>query len=256
MKKLISLALCLALCLLGTVALAQEQNKEWEALLAKTLDSLEGVVSQSGRLTVSGTASVAVTPDEAHISVGVEYERPGVAEAQSLANETMDRLIQALKALGFADKDMGTSNYSINPSYDYSGSTPKLTGYRVSTLLSVTVRDFQKINAVIEAAVAAGANQIHSLSFSYSKHGEAYREALAKAIEIAKVKAEVMAQAAGKQIGALLELTEGSQGGYTPYYATANIMLDRAAAPAMPETQIMGGQSEVSATVNMVFAVK
>lgn len=251
-KMIISLAL-VALMLVGTMvpAMASESNEAWNALLEKTMTSIEQLTVDSGELTVVGTAAIAATPDKATISLGAMYEDTSIDLAQVKTNQAIEAVINELKALGIPENKMATSNYSVYPTYDYSTATPVLRGYQVTNMLTVEVEDFSLISKVIDRAVASGANQVNNIGFDVSTRSEIYRQALASAIAAAQTKAEVMATAAGKKLGNLRSITEAEQG--MSMYLNAYDSRDMKAAGA---AQVLGGELNVTAQVTLVFEMK
>lgn len=55
---------------------------------------------------------------------------------------------------------METVSYSINPMFDWSSGRQRITGYSASTQLKVKVREIDRVNEVVDAAVESGANQV------------------------------------------------------------------------------------------------
>ncbi len=129
-------------------------------------------------ITVVGQGEVKARPDLANTSVGVEVLAPTVEAATVEAEKQMKAILTAVKALGIADKDIQTSNYSINFERQQSDvSTPRAEGtstaaespagyYRVSNMVQITIRDLDQVGAVLDAAVEAGANNVWGVSYS------------------------------------------------------------------------------------------
>ena len=165
-KKIIAIATLLTLCLFALPALADEGEAS---------------------VTAVGTATVTVTPDRAVFTAGVTTQDVTVATAQTQNAQAMQALIDAIKAQGVAAEDLQTSNYSINPVYDYNtgklGDQQTLIGYTVSNTVTVTVRMLDNLPALLDAAVAAGANQTYGISFESSQNAAAYDQAMAAAAQ-------------------------------------------------------------------------
>ena len=87
------------------------------------------------------------------------------------------------------------------PVYDYTDSTPVVTGYEVSNTVTVVVRDLAQLPSLLDAAVEAGANNVYSLGFQSSQQAAAYDQALKAAAQDALRKASLIAQAIGKEAG-------------------------------------------------------
>lgn len=264
MKKLIATLLGLTL-LFGAYALAEDTPDLVQptvtpnaATLGEWLDgavnSVETWAQTSGELEVRGQAVRTVEPDTVTMRIGTSAEDKSEKVAQENANKVINDVIEALRALGIEDTQMVTSGYNITRKYNYSGRFSAFDGYVARISLRVTVQDFDLINAILDAAVEKGANDVGNISFSYSDEGSVYRQALADAIAAARAKAEVMAQASGVELRTLLAVREGSSGG--SYYNSYEPMAYAEEAETGGGTQIMSGEIEISAYVTMVYQTK
>lgn len=166
--------------------------------------------SMERTVTVSASGTVSATPDEASIATGVSSEAKSAREALSKNNEAMKKLIAELKAKGIEAKDIQTTQFNIEPVYVYpkEGQPPQLTGYRAHNMLSVRVRDLDKLGEVLDQLVTVGANQMNGISFNVSKaetlKDDARKEAMANALRRAKL----YAQAAGSEVGEIVQILE------------------------------------------------
>jgi uncharacterized protein len=162
-------------------------------------------------VTVLGHGSVTVKPDIATINVGVTVTAPALADAQRQATRLMTKVVAAIKKDGVKDEDIQTSYYSVNvvSSYDNNGNPTGVTGYQVSNQVAVTVRDLDKVNSILEDAVAAGANSIYGITFGVADPSAAASQARAAAVADARTRAEELATAAGLTLGRVLSISEG-----------------------------------------------
>ncbi len=208
------------------------------------------LAENDGEIVVSGNATVRVAADMATLQVGVETVTTDVTRGQSDNAAAISAILAALKDAGVADEDLTTSNFNVYSGYDYSGENP-VRNYTVTNMLTVTVRDLDKVGSLIDAAVAAGANQIYGLSFLSSKENEAFQKALTRAVEDAKAKAETLAQAAGVTLGALEEISSASTG----YDYGVNNVYDAKEMNAGGST-IVAGDVQVYATVTLTYDLK
>jgi len=227
MKKLLSLLLALMLLALPAFALADDVT-----------------------LTVIGTASVTLEPDMAQVSIGMETSAATVHEAVTANAEMLAKIIEALKENGVTDKDLSTANYYVNTNYDYSGlGAPAPMGYSVSNTLQVIIRDMDKIGTIIDAATAAGANQVYGVTFLSSQENDAHDRALTLAVQEGMRKATLMAMAAGRSLGSLESIEEGGQ-----YSHAVNAVFD--AKVMGTGTAIMPGDLTVTASVTITYALR
>jgi uncharacterized protein len=205
-------------------------------------------------VTVSATAEVEREP---------ERESPAAnAQQAASANATkMDALVAAMRRLGISGPKIRTVSYELQPQYaserpqpgERQG-PPRITGYRAINMVQVTVDTVARAGAVIDAAIAAGANRVAGLSFELRDPQAARNEALRLAVTRARSEAEVMADAAGQRLGVPLNITTG---GYAvPKYARAmDMMVEAQQAPA-PPTPIEAGTLTIHANVTIVYRLE
>jgi len=210
--------------------------------------------SGSGGISVSGEGRVSVAPDMALLGIGVSTKEDTVAAANSAVQAAMDRLLSSLKADGIVDKDIQTSQFSISPEYDYQFSEPRLTGYRVTHMLQVKVRDIDRAGEVIDDAVEAAGDlvQVGSISLTIDDTSALAKQARELAMADAKAKAEELARLAGVELGKPISISESS---YTP---SPPVYYDRAVAGgelAPAQTSISTGELEVVVSVQITYGI-
>jgi uncharacterized protein len=199
-----------------------------------------------GTMRVVGTGSVTTTPDTARLSAGVTTEGTTASEAMDANAKAMATVIKALKDAGIASKDLQTEFVSVNPRYDDGGQV--ITGYSATNSVSVIVRGLSVVGDVIDAAVAAGANNVSGPSLARDDQDKLYRHALEDAVADARQKATALARAAGVSLGAIRSLSESPQ-------SVGPVMYGALAAKTDAATPIEPGTAEITATVRVVFAI-
>jgi uncharacterized protein YggE len=213
---------------------------------APALIRAESSDARPGTISVTGSGNVMTAPDTATTSFGVVTQGATAREAMSQNSEEMAKVIEALKRAGIASKDLQTQSVALDPRYDNEGRA--VVGYTASNSVSAIVRELTEAGDVIDAAVAAGANNVSGPSLSRDDHGKLYNDALERAVADAKAKAEVLARAAGVSVGAVQSVAENPQTGGGPMplgYAAARSI----AAP------IEAGTIQIVANVRIVFAL-
>lgn len=253
MQKIVVLALALCLVLGAVPAMAEEEPSAFQQFVDDASSSVQNLVKGSGVLEVQGQAVRTVVPDTVSITIGARIQDESEKVAQQQANTIINDVIEALRAIGLSDQQIKTGGYDISRLYDYSDGNAVPQGYEARISLRVTVQNFDLINEILDTAVEKGANDVGSISFSYSDEGTVYKQALQDAILAASGKAEAMALAAGVSLHTLLELREA--GGNNPYpYANAyKAMSDTATGGA---SQVMAGELEITANVTLVYQIK
>lgn len=197
-------------------------------------------------ISVTGVGRSAAAPDMAILSLSVVTDAATPREALDKNSTGMTAVIDALKALGYGVTDIQTVGLSLNPSYDYSSATPKLTGYTATNGLTLKVKDIARLGEILDLTVNAGANRIDGLTFDVVNKDAALSEARVAAIKDARAKAELMATALGAAIGRPISVSES----YVTDRPVAMQTMNAAAAPSVP---IASGQVGLEAQISVVF---
>ena len=198
--------------------------------------------SSDNRITVSGMEEVKAVPDMAQIQYSVYTQAATAQECQEENAKNVNQTLETLKGLGVEEKSIQTSDYGLSPIYDWNSGRQKITGYQMST--SITVSDIPVENAgkIITASVASGVNELDSVQYLCSDYDEKYQEALKMAVEMTVVKAVNI-----------------SEDGYYPQarYNTAGasakqMMMEDAAA----DMGVMPGEVSIEAQVSVTFEME
>jgi uncharacterized protein len=204
-------------------------------------------------ITVVGIGTARGEPDLARVEVGVEVFNANVSEAFAEANTTLENIVNALTELGIAEEDINTSNLSVynSPRYNPTSGAEER-GYTVSNTVRVTVRDVSQIEAVIDAAIGAGATQLYGLSFDIEDRSELEGEARTSAIEDARARAEQYASLIGATLGDVIVVAEGNTGGFQPFFGFDAAQAEgRGGGGAF----VQPGQSEVQLQVQVTYSI-
>ena len=225
--------------------------------LCLTVCSACALADDDAKITVSGTGEIRVTADTAVVSVGVSAQDKDAIQAQSKANEVIAAIRQALTDAGIPAEDINTGYVNLYAIYDYRGDTQEITGYNANSTLAVRVTDMGKVGNVIDTAFGAGANTLEGVSFSVTDDTEAREAALRAAVQNAKAKADILADAAGLKITGIESISEG--GVFSHENTIGNV---RAKGMDMMETEedagtvVSAAKLIVSATVSITFTAE
>ncbi len=202
-------------------------------------------------LNVNGTGQVTLVPDIATISIGVRTEAEAVDEALSGNTAQANAIAETLKEMGVDRKDIQTSNFNIFPNQRYDPMTgqPEGTYYVVENTVNVTVRDLSALGEILTAVVNAGANNIYGINFDIENRADAVAEARKLAIEDAQAKAQAIADAAGVQLGDLMNISVYGGNAPTPYYDAKGGMGESA-------VPIAAGTLVITMECNLTYALK
>jgi uncharacterized protein len=207
------------------------------------------------RIVVSGEGEAAVAPDMAMLSLSVMREAKTAREALDDNNAAMAEVIEAIKLFGVADRDLQTAGLQIMPRYNYTNKPDgtqeaELIAYQVTNSLSVRVRDLVKTGEILDKAVSLGVNQGGNIVFANDDPLAVITEARKKAVAEATAKARTLAEAAGVNLGRILEISDQAFGAQPmPIEAKA---FDRMAA----SVPIEAGENAYRVQVNMTFELK
>jgi uncharacterized protein YggE len=204
-------------------------------------------------ISVTGQASISVTPDLAWLDAGVATDGKTAREASEANNAAMAKVFAALKGAGLSEKAFQTSHLSLQPQYAPNHPSPALiTGYRASNRVTVKLHDLSKVASVIDALVGAGANDVGNVSFTVEHSSKLLDEAREEAFLDARRKAEIYARAAGVSLGAPLSIAE--DGAPVPVFRAK--MMAPAAMPMQTSTPIAPGEETLPVAVSVTFAIK
>jgi len=197
-------------------------------------------VSKPGQMTVTGQATLDVSPDCADLTItlGADNVRPGAAAKQLEAKKLA--LVAALQKIGLETGDIKLSNLQLDPVYapnPEGWATIKVHTYRAQITVTATTRDFAKIADIMDAAASAGASSLSS-EFRRSDIAALKKKVRDMALTAAKEKAKQTADALGIHLGRVVSVAENPggvmwQATYFPRVANAMEARNNAAAVAL-----------------------
>jgi len=201
-------------------------------------------------LSVSAQAEAKRVPDVATLSAGVVTQAADANTALRQNAEQMSRVVAAIKAAGIAERDVQTSGISVHPQYRYAeNQPPAITGYQASNTVNLKVREIGKLGRVLDALVAQGANQVNGPSFEIDKPEPAYDEARRAALNKAKARAAMYADALDLRVRRIVSINEGGGGFHPPIPMMAMAKDERMQA----DTPVSPGENTLSVSLDVVF---
>jgi hypothetical protein len=208
-------------------------------------------------LSVSGRGSVALAPDLARVSIGVQTENENAALAVDTNTIAADAVMGALEQFAIPPQDIQTANFSVTPVHERtSGGEVISTTFRVQNTVLVTVRDLDTLGAILDAVVSAGANTIQGIRFDLdpATREAAYRQALELAMQDARAQAGVLAAAAGVRLVDVLTLDINTVGGITQDFDD-NFLAAGELAGVRADVPISPGQTDLAVQVFVVYEI-
>lgn len=198
-------------------------------------------------VTTNGSATIAAVPDLAIITLAVECRHPEAKGAFDAAGAAAQRVLGAVAEVA-PDALLGTRGVGLRAETAWHDDQTVLTGYLSDSTLLVSGLPVQKASAVLDAAVAAGANdvRIQSLEYELADANEAANAARDEAFADARAKAEQLARLAGRKLGAAVLIQETGQGHISPLRKASRDMM----AASMP---VLAGETEIGAGVTVTW---
>lgn len=207
-------------------------------------EAARGEPAQPDTITTVGHGVVTLVPDEATVVAGARTQAATAADALSQNAREMNGVVAALKAAG-AD-DLQTQQVSLYPQSDPDG---KVTGYVAENSVSAKIA-IAKAGALVDAAVAAGANTVSGPTLAVSDRDARYRDALGKAVDDARAKAEALAKAGGFGVGPVSAVNEQTERAQPVWEQSLAASAKDAATPVEPGTQ------DITADVSVTFRIR
>lgn len=218
----------------------------------------------SNVISVSGTGEAFVVPDIATFSFGASATGKNVADAQAQVTTIINQALAKVKALGVAEKDIQTSDYSANPKYEYTSgvctsggvckpSTQTLVGYEVNETITIKVRKVEDAGTILGAVGGTGVTNVSGLSFAVDNRDAVERQAREKAITDAKTKANALAKDLGVSLVRIVSFNEN--GGGMPIMYQAKDMMSVSAGSA-PAPSVPVGENKIQSNVTITYEIR
>jgi hypothetical protein len=206
---------------------------------------------------VSGNAQLLVAPDEATVRLGVVRQATTAQTAQEQANAVVQEILSSIGKVGIPANQIQTARLVLTPVYaprnPDSRDAPRIVAYNATNSVSVRVSNLSLVGGVIDAGLKAGANQLEGVQFGLRNDTASREEALKQAVQAARSKAQVMADALRVNLAEVLEASEGGVS-VVPFAENgASPRLSFAASSA--ETPVAPGQIQVHANVTIRYRI-
>lgn len=215
---------------------------------------------ETNSITVNSSEKVTVVPDIAEVVYSVRTQAKEAADCQQKNAESVSQVIDLLKGLNIEEKSIQTSDYYMNPIYNYSGNTARVTGYEAITTLTVSDLPIDGLDNILSQSVSTGINTIESITYQASKYDESYHQALTNAVAAAYQKAQVLAEAAGCNVGKVMNIQETS--GYSQARYSDNALASKYRSMAVKEElaadtagSVMPGEIQVEASIMVEYQI-
>jgi len=237
-------------------------------LLVST-NQIANTAATTNTVSFSGEGKVSAKPDVAAVSFSIVTESATSKAAQDENSKKSQKVTDFMKNQRIADKDIKTTGYNVYPQYNYPRPCPlgatsalypcvekeqRISGYQVTQLFGVKVRNLDNVGAILDGLVAAGANQVYNLGFQIDNPEKLKSEARAKAVEDAKKKALELESQVGIKLGKIVNYSENT-GGWPIYFEAKAISADGRGGGA-PAPSIPTGENEITVNVTLTYQIK
>ena len=199
-------------------------------------------------------------PDQALFRAGVEVTADTVKEATRRNSEIMQAIVAALTGMGVAEKDIQTSNFSINLERGFErfpqsegAAAEEQTRYRASNMVQVTARDIAKVSDLLDATIDAGANNIWGVEFTISETGSLESDARSESMQDARARAEELAELAGVTLGPVVSVSEAFTGFPSPL---GGVVVERAVGMGGGGPSVSPGEATVRMQVQVTYEIQ
>lgn len=239
-------------------------------LMACGSDSGKTVLSTTGGdgINVNGQGTAYGAPDVADVDIGVEVPAPTVAEGREKAALAMDAIVKSIKGNGVADADVRTSQFSVDPQYNYNPTapgqpySPTISGYKVTNVVTIRIRKLDTVAKIVDDASTAGGNftVVRRLAYGMLEQKKLQTQARDLAVKEAKERADELAALNGRKVGKAIQINESTVAVQPnqSYYpgAAAPVVTAPRTGPGDPSTSIESGQLRVVVNVTINYEIR
>ena len=223
------------------------------AVVAVSLFSMQGdaMAAEANTISVRGIAKQEVAPDMAYLTLGISVKGDTAESVRTQVAEASQKVRRALLGMAISENNIQSSSYNLYPDYENVNGKNKQKGY-ANTTLRIKVDDLKKLGDIIDKTVQEGVTNVNQVSFALSEESNVQRQLLAAAVDNARAKAAIVANAGGRNLGEMLSADISDYNGETMVAAGTNYKRSLAADVAAP-TQLMPGTLKIDASVEVTF---
>ncbi|HJA44719.1 MAG TPA: SIMPL domain-containing protein [Candidatus Phascolarctobacterium stercoravium] len=213
--------------------------------------------AEPNTIAVSGMAEQEVAPDMAYIDVGINVRADDAETSRTQEAQIASQIRRALLGLAITDNDLQNTSYYLYQEYKVDRNGVRTADkYVLDSSIKVTVKDLDKLSQVIDNVVEAGATNISNITYALSTQNIIQRQLLATAVENARDKAAVVANAGSRTLGNMLSADINSfDGGTIVAYGANKLRSTTNLAEDGVATKLSPGKIKLNARVQVVFSL-
>jgi len=216
------------------------------------------VTAQANTIYSGADGKFEAAPDTVVLRLDIAAQDDTSHAAYDKASAAAERARQVLKANAIDPKAAQVGFYSVQPMYDWKNPRHKVIGYRVTTNITLKLRDFSKVGALTGQLADIEETQNQSLNYILEDIDQAKAKAAEDALKKARNQAAAVASAGGRGLGELLYATVDVAQQIVPIVMAPRSMAAGVApaTPAPPTAEFTPQTVTVNAHVNAMFALK
>lgn len=226
-------------------------------LCGSAMAATSATAPEQGQISVSASASRTISPTYALLSLGISTSAADVGQAKVENDRVMSAVVSRLQALGVTKNNIKTSYFNVNPQYDYSannGGPNKVKGYTVTNRVTVRINDLNNVSKIIDGTVNAGATSVDSLQFNADITPDLTDQLITEAVKSGRHQADVVAAAAGEQVGKLKSANVTTNSTYNNDVSPRLYKVNAVALGS--STPIEKGDITITQNVDLVFTIQ
>ncbi len=192
-------------------------------------------------------------PDTAVIQFNISVQENSSQAAYQHASKDAEQVREVLRANGMEPKAASIGFLSVQPIYDWKNPKQKVVGYRVTTDVTLKLKDFSKIGPITQQLADANVSETQTLNYILENIDEAKNKAVEDAYRRARNSADAIARASGRAVGGLSYASVDTfENQRSPMPRMARPMAAMAGTPA-PTEEFTPQTVTVTAHVNALF---
>lgn len=216
------------------------------------------LTAQPNTLYVSADGRYESAPDTAWLQFNIAAQDDTAKGAYDRASRGAQQVRDILRSNGIDPHSAEIGFFSVAPVYDYRQPKRKLLGYRVSSSVSLKLKDFSKVAGIVEQLANIDITENNSLTYTLENLDAAKARAVEDAYKRARGEASALATAGGRTVGELLygSVDTAEQVRYLAPRAMASMNADKLAAAPPPTAEFSPQSIIVTSRINALFALK
>lgn len=215
------------------------------------------VTAQPNTVYVGADGKFEAAPDTAQLQFNVSVQDDTSQAAFQHASKEVEQVRDVLRTNQIEPKAANIGFLSVQPIYDWKNPKQKVVGYRVTTDVTLKLKDFSKIGPVTQQLADANVSESQTLVYTLENMDEAKNKAVEDAYRRAHNSATTLARVSGRTLGDLSYASVDTfENARVPIFRGAIPMAAMKAAAPAPTEEFTPQTVTVTAHVNALFNLK